>query len=374
MIHIAYYISGHGYGHAVRSIEVIKALLAQNPYLFFHIRTTAPPWFFSLNLKNSFVYEHCEIDVGTMQHDFSEVDIPATYERVSALFAQKTEIVAREVRLLKEKQIELVVGDIPSLAFAAAEAARLPSVAIGNFSWDWIYEKFIEMERGFRELITQIRVSYRKADVLLRLPMYGEMDAFRHIIDVPLVARKAQRRVKDVRHTLRLPEGARMVLVAMRLADLHRVQLDNVTADKRNRIVVINQNSPIAGVQNLPEGLLPFQELVNAADVVVSKPGYGIVSECLINQTPLIFTERKDFCEYPILVEAIEKYGIGQFIELNQFFAGRWQSAIENALKREISADQVMNHGAAVAANHIISVLVKGSVASDAREPTLMSD
>ena len=31
------------------------------------------------------------------------------------------------------------VGDIPPLAFAAARRAGLPSVAVGNFSWDWIY-------------------------------------------------------------------------------------------------------------------------------------------------------------------------------------------------------------------------------------------
>ena len=45
MISVAYFISGHGYGHAVRSGQVIRRLKDACLELEFHVRTTAPRWF-----------------------------------------------------------------------------------------------------------------------------------------------------------------------------------------------------------------------------------------------------------------------------------------------------------------------------------------
>ena len=366
MRHIAYYISGNGYGHAVRSIEIIKALLAKNPYLFFHIRTTVPSWFFSLNLKDSYYYAQCEIDVGTVQHDFTEVDKQATLERVRNLFARKSEIVAEEVQFCQKNRIELIIGDIPPLAFAIAEAAGLPSVAVGNFSWDWIYESYAEELPAFDEIITKIRVHYRQADLLLRLPMHGTMDAFRTIIDIPLVARKAMRKSRDVRRMLRIEDDDRyLVLVALRPADVRLIDFSALCKNRKLNLMVINQEQPIPGVMNLPQGLIPFQELVKAADVVVSKPGYGIVSECMVNRTPLLYTERKDFREYDRLVRAIRQNDCGYFISLKAFLAGEWQAAIEHLVNLARWQVEASNRGAKIAAERILQQIGDGAFSAD---------
>ena len=47
---------------------------------------------------------------------------------------------------------------------------------------------------------------------------------------------------------------------------------------------------------------LEYVDLVGAADVVVTKPGYGIVSDAIAAGTRMIYTDRGDFPEYPILV------------------------------------------------------------------------
>ena len=40
--------------------------------------------------------------------------------------------------------------------------------------------------------------------------------------------------------------------------------------------------------------------LVGAADAVVSKPGYGIISECIANETAILYTSRGHFhCASP---------------------------------------------------------------------------
>ena len=53
---------------------------------------------------------------------------------------------------------------------------------------------------------------------------------------------------------------------------------------------------------------LRYEDLVRAADVVVTKPGYGIIAECIANDSAILYTDRGRFAEYDVLVEAMPKY------------------------------------------------------------------
>lgn len=358
MRHIAYYISGHGYGHAIRSIQVIRELSRQNPYLFFHIRTSAPEWFFPLNLQSNYSYYLQQNDVGTFDHDFHTVDKKATLQRVQKLMQNSEAYIESEVSFLQSAGIELVIGDIPPLPFVAAEKAGIPSVAIGNFSWDWIYQPFTEELPEFSETIAQFRDCYARADVLLRLPMHGDMSAFQRIVNVPLITRRARRKPDNVRKMLRIPDDGRtLLLVALREQDVQRIELSPLISDPSLRLILLGRQPERDGVITLPQNLMPFQELVNMADVVISKPGYGIVSECIANTTPLVYTSRPDFAEYDILVDSLKRYAVSEFVPPDDFFAGNWKKAIQKTLRRKWKKRSFPINGAEVAAGKILHIL-----------------
>ena len=65
-----------------------------------------------------------------------------------------------------------------------------------------------------------------------------------------------------------------------------------------------------------------YEDLVRAVDVVVTKPGYGIISECIANDTALLYTSRGDFREYQVLVDAMPKFLRCAFIDHADLFAG----------------------------------------------------
>lgn len=358
MRHIAYYISGNGYGHAVRSIEVIRTLTRKNPYLFFHIKTTAPRWFFTLNLESSYLYHELASDIGTVQDEFYEVNKAATLERARTFQQQQETILTAEKHFLEKNRVELVLGDIPPLAFEAASRAGIPSIAIGNFTWDWIYAAFAAKIPDFSEISDGIRAQYHKADLLLRLPMHGPMDCFPHIRDIPLIARKARRRPTDVRRMLGIEKDGRfLVLVALRPSDLRRVDFSRLSENRQMNFIVLNLQNLVAEFRNLPQNLMPFHELVNAADVVVSKPGYGIVAECLTNKTPLVYTERIDFPEYPILVKTLQQYGVNAFLPIDAFFSGDWGPVIESVVGKNWPEVELPCDGARHAAGEILSFI-----------------
>jgi L-arabinokinase len=66
--------------------------------------------------------------------------------------------------------------------------------------------------------------------------------------------------------------------------------------------------------------------------VVVTKPGYGIISECIANDTAMLYTSRGDFREYPVLVEAMPKFLRCAFIDHDELFSGNWAPHLDRLL------------------------------------------
>ena len=139
---VVFYVSGHGFGHASRDIEVINALLARRPDLDVRVRTTAARWLFDVTVRGRVAYEHVECDTGVVQHDSLTPDLEATATRAREFYETFDARVLREAAALRQLGARLVVGDVPPLAFAAAREAEIPSIALANFTWEWIYEDY----------------------------------------------------------------------------------------------------------------------------------------------------------------------------------------------------------------------------------------
>ena len=205
---LVFYISGHGFGHASRDIEVINALHAIAPGVRLVVRTSAPRWLFDLTLRAPVTWLPAECDTGVVQIDSLRLDAFETVRRAAAHAAVLDDMSAREALLLRELQASLVVGDIPPLAFLAAHRADVPSVALGNFTWDWIYAAYPEALAAHPRLLEQIRSAYAHAARAWRLPLGGGFDAFRRVEPVPFIARRSRPRRRGRPRAVR-PAGDR---------------------------------------------------------------------------------------------------------------------------------------------------------------------
>jgi len=96
---------------------------------------------------------------------------------------------------------------------------------------------------------------------------------------------------------------------------------------------------------------------VAAADVVVSKPGYGIVSECAANDTALLYTSRGSFAEYDVMLAEMPRLLRCRYLAPEDLLAGDWQEAIEALLAQPRPAGRPRVDGASVAAAIILGRL-----------------
>lgn len=360
---LACYVSGHGLGHASRVAEVLNRLWLEYPDVTAVIRAPTGRWFFDFNLEGRFTHTPSRLDVGAVQRDSLSVDPDATLRAYAEIAARKEESIAAEVAALAPYRPSLVFADIPPLAFDIARRLAIPAVAMTNFSWDWIYADYVRDFPDHAGLVEEIRTSYGQAALLLRLPLHGDLSAFPHVRDIPLVARTATVGRTEVRRRLHLPESDRLVLLSFGGIG---VSLQRKPAAPSGVSFITTQipsgtapPSWCRAISNtaLAEARVRYEDLLASSDAVITKPGYGIVAECIANGTSMIYTPRGRFAEYERLTAGIQAHLPNALIANEDLLAGRWVQALEALFaqpRREPHAD---TSGATVAARLLLEYL-----------------
>lgn len=351
---IAYYITGHGYGHAVRSSEVIRTLIRSDPELTVHVRSTAPRWLFPDNVH----YHSRAVDVGIIQRDSLDMDLDATLRACRSLHDDAARVVTDELHFVRNNDIRLIVGDIPPVCFAVAARAAIPSVAIGNFSWDVIYSAYRNAQPRFQALIDEMQSWYATATLALTLPYPCDMDVFSRCEAIPWIARPSLLDKNEARAIFALPERTTVVLLSFGGLGLRRLSR-SALQQMRDYVFVItaDENRVDGNIIALPAVQCRYQDLVRAADIVITKPGYGIVADCIAHRVPMLYTDRGNFPEYPLLVQGLEDCATASFIPQTDLLAGNFKTHLRQLLEKTPNWPTVQLDGADVAARKICAML-----------------
>jgi hypothetical protein len=285
--------------------------------------------------------------VGLVQRGPFVIDEDATVAACAAFHERWPALVEQEARWLRESGARLVLGDIPPIAFAAAQAAGVPSVALGNFSWDWIYRELAHGREGMIAAAEAAARAYGAAGLLLELPFAGDLRAFARRERIPMVARRASVPRARARAALGLQEGRPAVLFSFGGLGLGVPRPEAALEPLRERFQFLDE--PETARDRLRSLGLGYRDVVEAVDVVVTKPGYGIVTDAIAAGIRLVYTERGDFPEYPILVAEMARYLPVAHVSGDDLARGRLADALDDVLARPLP-ERPRTDGAAVAA------------------------
>src|SRR5262249_13633120 len=140
--------------------------------------------------------------------------------------------------------------------------------------------------------------------------------AFPRIEDVPLIGRRSTAERTETRRRLGLPLDAPLVLFsfgghvskgpdAAQLGLIEGYAFVTTGPDgEGGRAIRRGRNLFV-----LPELASSYVDLLAASDVVIMKPGYGIVADLLANRVPALYVSREGFREEPVLIQALEDEG-----------------------------------------------------------------
>ena len=362
---IVYYITSHGFGHAVRSCEIIRNL---KPELPLTLRTSVPEWFIKHELNGRKVeLTPTEFDCGVLGPDSACVDLARTVRRMERLFDQNEARLDDEVAFLKQVGARVVVCDVPPFPLRAAYDAGIPSILIANFTWSAIYQHLAEhfcdnkaLHARAENMIEVLQREYDMGDLLLATDMQIPMHACRQRRDVPMVARHGVNRRQELVEKLGLDPSRPIGLLYLGRDGMNGIEWKRLGGME---LQLVSYSIPPGGesyIHPLPEDLINHADASSSVDVVVAKPGYGICGECIAANTPLIFPPRPEFAEMQAVYPLMERWGGGIPIGEEDFRTLNWQPYLDRIKDLQLHPEAIDCTGGRVCAEWIERYWRKG--------------
>jgi hypothetical protein len=335
---IAFFLTGHGFGHGVRNCALIEALPAG---VDVEIYTSLPESFFREELHRPHRVIPCEIDCGCLQTDTVEVDIEATLARYLEIESKRADHVARFAPLLRAGGADLVIADAPPLAMAIAKAAGVAAWCICNFTWLDIYADFVIRHPRYLEMFQRMQADYALANRHIRIHPYMEGNASATPAAWPvepagMVGRPGRPNREEFARRFGLDPEKKWCLIYVGSFGLDGVDWGRLSAypDWEFMGLFPLQGAP-ASYRYLKKDLsFRYADLNASCDLVLGKLGYGLVVECLVQAKPVLFLGRKDFSEFFMLKRLLEARAQGREIPLAKFLKADFGEDLE-ALTRQ---------------------------------------
>ncbi|MGB8644369.1 MAG: hypothetical protein WCF84_03980 [Anaerolineae bacterium] len=324
--HIAYFISAHGFGHAARAAAIMAAIQARNPLTQFEIFTQVPEWFFRQSLTGPYSYHSNSIDVGLVQKNTFEEDLLLTIARLNELLPFRDEFVTHLARQVGDARCSLVLCDIAPLGIAVARACGIPSVLIENFTWDWIYQGYVQSEPRLAPHIQYLADAFESADHHIQTEPVCRLTRADFV--TPPVSRAARTPRPPIRTRLGIEENTPLVLITLGGVPGNYPFLPALQRYPGVCFMIPGLTDTWTHEGNLI--LLPHDsemyhpDLIGAADAVICKLGYSTVAEVYQAGVPMGYIARTHFAESGTLRRFAAEHMPGLEITERDFASGAW--------------------------------------------------
>lgn len=314
---IAYYISDYGYGHATRSTAIIRELLKQNENVKIIICHSFALGFLQQSFRHEprVAFREVATDVGYILKENSlEPDEKLLNNNVYSYVSEFSIKLEQETQFMKEKNVSFVISDISPLGITGAAALKIPSLGLSNFTWYTAYEELIE-----ERLLTFLHEQYKQMTYYFPLacsnePYWGieENQSFdfysRHIDD-----HEVQRIRKEIdpagkNHIIYFGLGMKVDIGT--LSELPIWQSPNCKFIVSSNVKVNHPN-----VYPIPKNAVETQHYVAAADLVLTKAGWGTISEAVCGGVPLLITNRSSMKEDRHTIDYLVRHQLCDLIE-----------------------------------------------------------
>jgi UDP:flavonoid glycosyltransferase YjiC (YdhE family) len=293
-----------------------------------------------------------------VMRDALTVDLGASlhaYQTFHASLPEKIELLSME---LLEQKVDLVLADIPYLTLAAAQKAGIPSVALCSLNWADILEHALllatsnppentaaqqplspELARVGAEIVGEIRDIYQQADYFLLPTPSMPMPMLTNTLAIGPVCTPGVKRREALTLNTQVAEDGWFVLVGMGGMPLD-IKLDawptHMLGKPLHYIVAdsIAQNSSHPQVIAEAHTGLSYSDLVASADLILTKPGYGMFVEAAAAGVPVLYVERRDWPEAQALTDWFQTVAHCTEISTEALHRGAFAEEMRKLLER----------------------------------------
>jgi hypothetical protein len=355
--HLLVCITPHGYGHTAQIAPVVNALRQQLPDLSLTLRTTVPHTLLAARFDPPFTHIKTASDFGMAMASAVTVlaeQSAAAYADFHTDWDRKVEQEAAELSALAP---DLVLANVPYLPLAGAALADIPSAALCSLNWADIYQHYCGQRPEAGRILEQMHAAYNSAAVFLRPQPCMPMITLDNTRMIGPIARVGRDRRDEINRIMNLSGEETLVLVApggipTRWPMEHWPRLRGVRWIVQSDWHVTHPDA--VALESLG---MPITDVMRSGVVLLGKPGYGSIAECVCNTTPMLYLMRHDWPEEPYLLEWLQQHGRGLAIDSHAVETGDLGAALEELLAQP-AKPAVEPSGIQEAAEHLRSLLM----------------
>lgn len=349
---LSVYVTSHGFGHLNRTVSVLNRVpgdvpitIRCHPNLFDHWRE---------RLRREAEFHPHVSDAGAINPpgDSAATDGLATLARAAEVHREASGRVDEFAEELRGDGSAVVLCDAPYVPLVAARRAGIPGYLLANFTWADIYAPYARRAGADAlRLVAEIRAAYRHATALIRVEPALAMRWLGPQIEPGIVATKGRDRATELRKTLGLGRGEKLVYFYVGRYGQDGMGWEQVAALGAKGVHFVGFHpAPVGVIANLhvvPALDWTGADLAASADAIVAKAGYGSACEAMVAGTPLIYPPRVGFAEHRVLDRALRAWGGGLPVSRRRFDGLRVGPELDRAFAWEPGPPPFPTDGAA---------------------------
>ncbi|MBF0178203.1 MAG: hypothetical protein HQL63_15360 [Magnetococcales bacterium] len=355
-------VTAHGFGHFSQMVPILRELARQRPDLELHLVGSLASDVIERNLGIPCTRDPQARDVGLVQHDPLQVDLPATAVALDRIHTPWPALLQAEKQAMSAWAPHLVLADVPYLPLAAAAGLGIPSVAVASLSWDLVLAAYFPLEEPrHRRWWTDMRQAYAQTTLAL-LPTPALLDGpFPRYRIIPPLIEPGVAMPDRLRRDLHLATTDDRPLALVTLGGIPGSDFPFATmASHKEWIWILDFDAPLLA-DNLvnwrnASGDWLFRDLIASVDAVVGKPGYGMSVEAVAHGVPFLYVRRYTFPDEESICPWLDQHARAREISMETFRSGAWEQPLRELMARPRPSPPPLN-GAQVAVEHILDIV-----------------
>lgn len=308
------YLSDEGFGHIVRQRAIMTELLKLDSGFYFSLQTNKHLAFARQNMPaQTFIDRYNNISWHKKTDSSPDIELIKSHYDLYLESIQpylKTEA--------EEFDYDFVISDFVYEAFEVARQQAKPSFGVAHFTWDWFFSKIYPrvISDALFKYFTNAANSARK----LYFPPFTPPEILKYYrgktVEVPFIVRE------DVNHKP-WPKTNRLKILVMDsgaglMAENIKHALPNNISDEW--LFGVQEELELIGDSffNVPRNHLLI-DYVEGADLVVGRPGFNTLSECIAYRKPMLLISESMNPEMEFNIAELKKLSLGGFISIQDF-------------------------------------------------------
>jgi hypothetical protein len=309
------YLSDEGYGHIVRQRAIMTEIEKSCSDIDFTLQTHKHLAFAKQIISAStFIDKYNNVSWHKQEDSSPHIDsIRSHYEQY---------LPALDTYLAEEKidfEYDFVLSDFVYEAFEVAHLKKTPSFGVAHFTWDWFFSKIYPrvISDALFKYFTETAQKARK----LYFPPFTPPEILKFYaktaVQVPLIVRD------DISHkSWPIGTDKRKILIMDSGAGLMSNYIKDALLDKlpQEWLFGVQESLGIRGdaIFNIPTDHLLI-DYVQEADLIVGRPGFNTISECIAYRKPMLLISESMNPEMEFNIAELKKLRLGGFLSLQDF-------------------------------------------------------